>query len=452
VAYWYSIPEAPPEQDASNEAVSTGFEEPPEPPPDNTPDDRVGLSASASSSIYFENPAPADIAARNRIAFVDNNNQISVISPDGSDHLVLTEIGESYRMPTWSPDGKRIAFAGMSGGNHGGIYLSPSTSSAVTPLASHGQARPIYLNWTSDSSSIGYLLSFWTTPSLRFVNVTDPAENIRLTAGSVNFWCWSPDDDTLLMNNRRNTQIISPFEGTPPVVVSTRRSRYRTPIWSADGEYLYFCVADELTFAKISRVNTRTFEQEELTSHRIAYIWMTLSPKGDHLFCISNSPRNPRQSAQAFVLNTGDKRYKMLDQINPVAAFWSPDSQRLAIASLHDEGAAATTDRIPPISVPADDTEIKTTPIGYQWWIYDVSKKDLRPLSSFLASSPMRETIRFFDQFHHSHSLWSPDSRYLLTAAIDPASNQSQIWIIDSDGEEEPRVLTDGTFAVWSWD
>jgi Tol biopolymer transport system component len=67
-----------------------------------------------------------------------------------------------------------------------------------------------------------------------------------------------------------------------------------------------------------------------------------------------------------------------------------------------------------------------------------------RPTESFLRVFP------YFDQYHHSLTIWSPDSRYLVLSSFDSEDNPS-IWVIAASGKRGPRFVTQGDIAFWSW-
>ncbi len=75
---------------------------------------------------------------------------------------------------------------------------------------------------------------------------------------------------------------------------------------------------------------------------------------------------------------------------------------------------------------------------------------------------------RFFDQYAHSHGVWSPDSKYLVYAGTPPGGERSrqpsdpapppgkerpeeppQVYVVPADGSAAPRALVDGSIGLW---
>ena len=58
--------------------------------------------------------------------------------------------------------------------------------------------------------------------------------------------------------------------------------------------------------------------------------------------------------------------------------------------------------------------------------------------------------LNFFDQFARSHSLWSPDGRYLSYGATD-STGKPGVYIVDTRKSASPVKVDQGTIGIWSW-
>ena len=118
-----------------------------------------------------------------------------------------------------------------------------------------------------------------------------------------------------------------------------------------------------------------------------------------------------------------------------VAFFWSPDSTKLAYVSLE-------------------------SPEGLmRWSVLDVVEETQWPLLEFTPSTQQFPVFRYFDQYAHSHSLWSPDSTSLvfagrITAAGVGASDRqrpvNQIVVLATHRYSLPRIIANGVLGFWS--
>ena len=120
---------------------------------------------------------------------------------------------------------------------------------------------------------------------------------------------------------------------------------------------------------------------------------------------------------------------------NVLAYFWSPDGTKLAIA------------------------ELSQTPQHLRWRILDAETGETWPIVEFVPSIDQLTMFQFFDQYAHSHSLWSPDSKSLVFAgtlgsdSITASMNQpsERVFTVNvSRDAPPPTVIADGTLAIWS--
>ena len=110
------------------------------------------------------------------------------------------------------------------------------------------------------------------------------------------------------------------------------------------------------------------------------------------------------------------------------AFYWSPDGTRLAYLTYLDSGYRPYN----------------------QWRIFDASSQEDRGSISFQPTSTFDTLTTFFDQFGQSHSLWSPDGRYLTYAAVS-ADNREQVWLVDTRREGRRVLVADAAVGVFSW-
>ena len=122
---------------------------------------------------------------------------------------------------------------------------------------------------------------------------------------------------------------------------------------------------------------------------------------------------------------------------NIVAFFWSPDSSKIAYATLSDPSG------------------------GMQWNLLDMASGLSTPIVDFRPSPDQLTMFQFFDQYAYSHQLWSPDSRYLLfsgrlndaaVAAVYGAQSLdgSRIFVVDTGPMRSVRPLAEGVLGFWS--
>jgi hypothetical protein len=79
----------------------------------------------------------------------------------------------------------------------------------------------------------------------------------------------------------------------------------------------------------------------------------------------------------------------------------------------------------------------------------DVKSGDSKELFTFRPSEQFTSILPYFDQYHHSATIWSPDSNNLVLSFL-TTDGAPGIAIVAASGQLEPRLLTQGYLAFWS--
>jgi len=159
---------------------------------------------------------------------------------DGSDRLQLTFPPMQALMPCWSPDGKRIAFQGMTAGKPSNIYVVSSDGGSVEPVwkEQHNQTRP---DWSPDGNSItfSYFPGPETANGIPVVNLA--THEMRTLPGSA--WLliptWSPDGRYIAARHSDH-QVIMLFDLRTQHWTELVRRELNWFNWSRDGRHVYF--------------------------------------------------------------------------------------------------------------------------------------------------------------------------------------------------------------------
>ena len=167
------------------------------------------------------------------------NPEIWVMDPDGSNPKKLTDHGLD---PSWSPDGRQIAFASHRDGIFQ-IYAMNSDGSNVRRLTKHN-AEDSNPSWAPDASSIVYISATSDDHRGLFLMAPDGSDPHGLAHSKRQDYCfpsWSPDARTVVFSalNRLGSQGIVAGEEKP-----------RCEQWS--GEYQMFAMDAEGKLKQLS--------------------------------------------------------------------------------------------------------------------------------------------------------------------------------------------------------
>lgn len=428
--------------------------------------DEDSLPANSSDDEDDRPLSPALLPAAqervDRIVFVNDNRQIETISPDGGSRRQITSDAKSYVFPAWSTDGRFIAAIGstISGA---GIYrmTDEATGGSVEEVHFSGDEPPFYLYWSPDSRQITYLASDRSADlSLNIIDAGGENASRTIAVGNPMYWNWAEDSRQMLMHSGSGTSdsrlmMIDDF-GRPQQQRIADPGPFQAPGISASGRYWAYSQyeAGGTTWLVI---DDRTESDDNRRRHAgsVAFSW---SPAKDELAFISGSQDvafgswGPLRLVDA---QSGDIRLLSPDTV--LAFFWSPDGRKIATISIPEQNnlgeqfevrnekgrrlARFAPDRAP-------QPAAQTVPHSFSINVIDVaSGEGLQLVESSLSAVFLTQFIPYFDQYAHSHQIWSPDSNSIVLPLTE--GRQSEITVVDTrNGRATP--LAEGSIGFWS--
>ncbi|WP_344071630.1 hypothetical protein [Streptomyces crystallinus] len=257
---------------------------------------RVALTATAialaAGPLTLGAPGTAGAAGDHPIVFARYTTaapteDLYTINPGGGATVKLTHSSTvSDVMPSWSPDGKRVAFVRYgSGGAIDGIWTMTSTGGGLKAV-----------------------------PGTK--GASDPA--------------WSPDGKRIAYAKPVGTQrelFVADIDGTPSTRLTHTAADEFHPTWSPDGKYLAFSRADAAGNSRVMRIQLSTLAQTPVTAPG-SHDW---TPDWSHSNHIVFSRVDSTGFAHLYVVRPDGTA---LHGITSAAAndkypSWSPDGRRL---------------------------------------------------------------------------------------------------------------------------
>jgi Tol biopolymer transport system component len=325
----------------------------------------------------------------------------------------------------------------------------PDGSNLVETFSSQEQS-PFYLYWSPDSQRVSFLAFTITVDGLILQMVPfDGGETQLLGIGQPYYWAWSPDGQTILIHTGGSTQInpsarLALLNINGEVVESglnLRPSSFQAPAWSPDGKALLLAAeVDEVGASLlITDVNGEIQTILESVGRSIAFAW---SPDGKRVAYIMENPQDDEESAGILVIVDPDsvEDVQTVDQKPVVAFFWSPDSKKIAYF-------------VPRLKIPSGEITQVGLPdpvLVLQLYLTDVYTGESWRLIEFTPTQDFLRIMEFFDQYHRSATIWSPDSQYLVISGMDQDENPG-IMVISASQEVDSRIIAPGSLAFWSW-
>ncbi len=399
-------------------------------------------------------PPPPESALENAIAYVGADNHIWILQLDSPAQPPkrISNGSAQYVQPTWSPDGKWLAYIGAKNGQRN-IYLNTINGDAQYTLYANRDARPFYLMWSSEGDRLGYLQSTQDKVELRHLLIRAPKSTHLSARASRVYFNWAPEGNRMITHADGELQLHGQNKDTV-ATLDIGLYRMQAPVWDAKRELTYFVRRRDTDYKNcLYRANTDFTAIEEVTELP-GSCRMIISPDGQYLAFLgareySISTYWASHQGVAYIISTEEGKIHTLFEDEVVALFFSPDSKKIALLMRFWGYAKQPMQHFWNVESRYLDPETRSI-LMHQWVLYDIENDTLKPLYAFNSTRRFQGVLSYFDQYHNSHSFWSPDSRYLLTAEQDNDQNP-RIWILDTEDEEAPRHVANGSFAVWSW-
>jgi Tol biopolymer transport system component len=353
-----------------------------------------------------------------------------------------------FTWPTWSPDGRRLAFSRVlpdDGSPTTSIHVvdletqnvnlvhenGPGASPFIAQDASH------YLYWAPDSSLLTFISSTATGLTL-FSSAGDGREAPTpiATMGPI-YYSWAADSSGILMHLRNGLEVLDAPGLNAARQVGEASSIYRVPAFSpVERKAAYIAQndgGDSLFLLNLGPADDAGPPKAVAdVGPSAAFLW---SPDGQEIATAdSDSSTLPSYQQLRLVRADGTGERTVVDE-SFLAFFWSPDGQWLLYVTVAPSERALV------------------------WKVVPASGGEPRELVEFGPSAEQFTMISFFDQYAYSNSLWAPDStRFLFTGTLSHGAGQTngvspsthKVYAVDV-ATGTTTELASGRIAFWSW-
>jgi eukaryotic-like serine/threonine-protein kinase len=209
---------------------------------------------------------------------------------DGSNKLQLTRPPFEARLPTWSPDGKKILFSSFDPSKTGAIYSIAAEGGVSQQMIGYPASDVFYANWTPD----GQAIVFQKSQSKGSSNNRTDVEVLNLQTGQVSLLpgsenliapALSPDGRFVAAATSDRLKLML-FDFSTQKWAELANTDVGALNWTRDSKYLYFDSGSGLDPA-ISRVSVADRKLERVTGLKdfrqvefAFYPWSGLTPDG----------------------------------------------------------------------------------------------------------------------------------------------------------------------------
>lgn len=415
------------------------------------------------SSFYLAQDIDSNIDSLNlvgHIAYVGNDSNVYTMDMSNAEIFQLTEDGteqSSYEFPTWSIDGQLAYFCCSVRGFESprlDVYISTNAVSPGKSFYSQEGERHIYAYWspkTCESEQCGDLAVLIQDLSESRLNVE--LFNSQFTEGQRSlgeglpfYYSWSSNGDHIVIHRNNNTlQYYSVKSADTISAFDDNLGSFLSPGWSPVDDRILFASSTDEETSDLTVINS--LKQITLADNIEGLVSFSWSPNGQYVaYRVATSD----SISSLYVIDSITGDIVARSNVSGVLSFfWSPDSTKLAYVTLSNPPGtfdinSQTTGNVAYLVQNVD---------GFAWNILSIIDSTNILSSSFIPTISMQYLFTNFDQFAQSHSVWSPDSQYIVYSERESLdSRNSMITIINTENTDiEPVHIAEGTFAIWSY-
>lgn len=362
-----------------------------------------------------------------------------------------------YQYPTWSRDGSQLAFMGLSldgEQTESKVMVADMDDDSVNEIYTSESEHPIYLNWSPDNANLSFISTTVSGQNMILQSVpSDGGERTILDTGSPYYWSWAPDGSVMIVHaggaaasapqHLAFLSVDAAAETVTEQGLDSTPGAFQAPAWSPDGSRIALARTSE---EKNEIVVTDAAGQNPQTvgtfANRTAFAW---SSDGTRLAYISGEQALDSGTIGPLHVVDMETSEEIVEEGNIVAFFWSPSGEELAYFILMQAQAEGNSSGESGGSTQAAPQYILNL------HVLDVTSGESRDLFTYRPTQQFLSILPYFDQYHQSATIWSPDNNNLVLSFLGQ-SGAPGIAVVAASGNLEPRLLAQGYLAFWSWE
>ena len=393
------------------------------------------------------------------ISYVGTDGNMYVSDQGGGNLKQLTDdalIPESqggpvlyYQYPTWSRDSSQLAFMGISANGElteSKLLIANMDDDSVNEVYSSESEHPIYLNWSPDNTNLSFISSTVSGQNLMLQSVPSTGgERTILDTGSPYYWSWAPDGNVIVvhaggattsspehlaflnLNSETTTVTEYGLDSTP--------ASFQAPAWSPDGSRIALArVAEDKNEIIVTDPAGENPQTVGTFAEKTAFAW---SKDGTRLAYIDGEQALDAGTIGPLHVVDMERSKESVQEGNVIAFFWSPSGEEIAYFILLQAQANGNSSGDSGGSTQAAPQYV----LNLQ--VLNVTSGESRELFTYRPTQQFLSLLPYFDQYHQSVTIWSPDNNNLVLSFLGQ-SGAPGIAIVAASGNLEPRFLAQG--------
>lgn len=399
-------------------------------PLDTVPDDSTTPQEQEPPAASLSDVA--DIAGS--LVVRDGDGNLVLTAPDGRVRAELAS-GEQRLLtqPTFSRDATRIAWSTL---DSAGATLTVATVDGSSTITTDLESPAFYLTWSPGDSWLAGLRP--VVGSIEFFVADTTTADVRSVGAGQPFYVDWRSDDTLVaaVNSTTLAEIQASGEQEPAVVsIDSPLGLFQAPAvvdadsdanervvvaMIRDGANDVVLLGPDDQAPSIGRATGPVSIAVNPIDRQVAVLVLDTAPQSQVIGFQTDEPPTLRSGQVSIIdLDTREVTTRVERQI--VAMQWSPDGSSLAV--------------------------LQSTGTELQWLVTDTDT--VVALTPFVPSQEVASSyLPFADQYNHSTTWWSPDSRAMVMSGL--VEGQSGVWVDVVDDQLSAVRVSSGDLALWS--
>jgi Tol biopolymer transport system component len=427
------------------------------------------LCSAVKPAIASVPPALPD--STGMIVFITTDGNIALTDITGRSRINITtdaylsadrQAGRIYQFPTFSSDGKSIAFVSLSTtsdfqGITQTVHVAPATNgSKVNDLYSTSEWGIPYLDFSPDGKQIAFLTINQTEGAVRVISSAG-GDASTLETGSPMYWHWRSDSTAMLTHfNGRAEKKGDANIAVVDVNGSLKSGQqeldalpgaFQSPQFAPDGKHMLYVANaggnDELVLAGADGKPVCTVMPIEANAY---FAW---SPDGGKVAVMDT--QTPASLPAPLIVHDFAAGASKTVQDEASAFFWSPDGSRLATYRIVNNAPITSISMTSgKVNAPAKQQQQR---VALRIETIDVASGQVTRVADTLPSQQFGQYLQYFDQYSRAVSPWSPDGKHMVFTTVHADGNTADVAVASFDstqtGPSLKRVAA-GVVAFWS--